>query len=124
MNPTLDPKTTALLVMDLQNGAVQMLDMGKDAVLARTATLIESARKAGVRVVYVVVGFRAGYPEVSPRNSLFASIRETGRFVEGSADVQVHATVAPKPGEAIVTKHRESAFAGTDLDMVLRAGGT
>jgi nicotinamidase-related amidase len=123
MNPTLDPKTTALLVMDLQNGAVQMLDMGKDAVLARTATLIESARKAGVRIVYVVVGFRAGYPEVGTRNPLFASVRESGRLVEGSADVQVHATVAPKPGEVIVTKRRVSAFAGTDLDMVLRAGG-
>ena len=122
MNPTFDPKTAALLVMDLQNGAVQMLDMGKDAVLARTATLIESARKAGVRVVYVVVGFRGGYPELGPHTP-FASTRESGRFVEGSADVQVHATVAPKPGEVIVTKHRVSAFAGTDLDMVLRAGG-
>jgi nicotinamidase-related amidase len=123
MNPTLDPKTAVLLVMDFQNGAVQMLDTGKDALLARSATLIEGARKTGVRIVYVVVGFRAGYPEVSPRNPLFASIRESGRLAEGSADVQVHATVAPKPGDVIVTKHRVSAFAGTDLDMVLRAGG-
>ena len=123
MTPTFDPKTAALLVMDFQNSTVQMLDTGKDALLARTATLIESARKAGVRIVYVVVGFRAGHPEVGPRNRLFASIRESGRLGEGSAEVQVHATVAPKPGDIVVTKHRVSAFAGTDLDMILRASG-
>jgi len=31
--------------------------------------------------------------------------------------------VEPKPGDVVVTKHRVSAFAGTDLDMILRAGG-
>ncbi|MCX6021811.1 MAG: cysteine hydrolase, partial [Chloroflexi bacterium] len=29
--------------------------------------------------------------------------------------------VGPLPGEAIVTKHRYSAFIGTDLDLILRA---
>ena len=29
----------------------------------------------------------------------------------------------PRPGELIVTKHRSSAFVGTDLDMILRASG-
>jgi nicotinamidase-related amidase len=31
--------------------------------------------------------------------------------------------VAPRPGDVVVTKHRVSAFAGTDLDMILRANG-
>ncbi len=35
----------------------------------------------------------------------------------------MHPTVAPKAGEVVVTKHRVSAFAGTDLDMILRANG-
>jgi hypothetical protein len=30
---------------------------------------------------------------------------------------------APKQGDAIITKHRVSAFAGTDLDVVFRANG-
>jgi nicotinamidase-related amidase len=49
--------------------------------------------------------------------------RGSGRFVEGSAGSEVHPAVAPKPGDVVVTKHRVSAFAGTDLDMVLRANG-
>lgn len=124
MSPwTVDPKSAALLVMDFQSAVVEMVPTDGEALLARTARLLEAARKAGVRVVYVVVGFRAGYPEVSPRNQSFAPIRESGRFTEGSSGTEVHAAVAPKPGDVVVTKHRVSAFAGTDLDMILRAGG-
>lgn len=118
---SLDPKTSALLVMDFQTAVVEMIATGNEALLARTSKVIESARKAGLRVIYVVVGFRAGYPEVSLRNQSFAPIRESGRFAEGSAGTEVHPAVAPKSGEVVVTKHRVSAFAGTDLDMILRA---
>ena len=31
--------------------------------------------------------------------------------------------MAPEPADILVTKRRVSAFAGSDLDMVLRAGG-
>jgi nicotinamidase-related amidase len=124
MSPsTLDPKTSALLVMDFQTAVVDMVPTEKEGLLTRTATLVESARKAGMRVIYVVVGFRAGYPEVSPGNQIYAPIRESGRFAEGSAGMEVHAAVAPKPGEVVVTKRRVSAFFGTDLDVILRANG-
>ena len=109
--------------MDFQTTAVEMVPVEKEGLLARTAMLIENARKVGMRVIYVVVGFRAGHPELSPRNQVFAPIRASGRFVEGSAGTEVHAAVAPKPGEIVITKHRASAFFGTDLDMILRADG-
>src|SRR5689334_22451823 len=116
MSPsTIDPRTSALLVMDFQTAVVEMVPTEKEGLLARTAKLVEGARKAGMRVIYVVVSFRAGYPEVSPRNHIFAPIRESGRFAEGSAGMEVHASVAPKPGEVVITKRRVSAFFGTDL---------
>jgi nicotinamidase-related amidase len=124
----LDPKTSALLVMDFQTAivegpAVHGDPAEKKALLARTASLIDAARKGAMKIIYVVVGFRAAYPEVSPRNKSFGAIRETGRFLEGSAGTEVHPAVAPQPGDVVVTKHRVSAFFGTDLDMVLRANG-
>src|SRR5580704_15493593 len=73
----LHPKTSALLVMDFQTAIVENLLPCKDE-LARAGRVLESARKAGMRVVYVVVAFRAGYPEVSPRNLSLSSIRESG----------------------------------------------
>jgi nicotinamidase-related amidase len=120
---SLDPNTSALLVMDFQTAIVDGYATDKEALLARTVGLIDACRKAGMKVIYVVVGFRPGYPEASPRNKSFSAIRDTGRFIEGSAGTEVHPAVAPKPGDVIVTKHRVSAFFGTDLDMVLRANG-
>ena len=124
----LDPKTSALLVMDFQTAivdgpAVPGDTADKAALLARTAALLDTARKASVRIVYVVVGFRPGYPEVSHRNKSFSAIRGTGRFIERSAGSEIHPDVAPRPEDVVVTKHRVSAFAGTDLEMVLRANG-
>jgi nicotinamidase-related amidase len=34
---------------------------------------------------------------------------------------QVHASVAPMPGDVIITKKRVSAFTGSDLEVVLRS---
>jgi nicotinamidase-related amidase len=124
MSPSaVDPRTSALLVMDFQTAVVEMVPAEKEGLLARTARLVERAREAGMRVIYVVVSFRAGYPEVSPGNQIYAPIRETGRFAEGSAGMEVHAAVAPQAGDVVVTKRRVSAFFGTDLDLILRANG-
>ena len=72
-------------------------------------------------VIYVVVGFRPGFPEVSARNMSFNAIKGTGRFAADDPNAEIHRAVAPNVGETIVTKHRVGAFAGTDLDMILRA---
>jgi nicotinamidase-related amidase len=120
---SLDPRTTALLVMDYQTLIVENFADGKNALLERTARLIAAARKSRAMVAYVVVGFRPGYPEVSSRNASFGPIKESGRFAAGSAGSEIHANVAPVANEAVVTKHRVGAFFGTDLDMILRANG-
>jgi nicotinamidase-related amidase len=114
---------TALLVMDFQTTIVEGFAADKDALLARTAGLLAAARAAGAMVVYVVVGFRAGYPEVSAANASFNAIRGTGRFAAGDPGAAIHPAVAPQDGDVVVTKHRVGAFAGTDLDMILRANG-
>jgi nicotinamidase-related amidase len=123
MGPLAEPTTSALIVMDFQTAVVEMVPTDREGLLARTARLVEGARAVGMRVIYVVVGFRAGYPEVGPRNQIFAPVRESGRYAEGSAGMEVHAAVAPKAGEVVVTKRRVSAFFGTDLDVILRANG-
>jgi len=82
---------------------------------------IDAARRSAIRVIYVTVSFRQGFPEVSARNKSFSAIRQAGGFVAGDATA-IPATIAPAPGEVVVTKRRVSAFAGSDLDVVLRAG--
>jgi nicotinamidase-related amidase len=113
--------STALLVMDVQQSIVDRF-AEDEGYLARLATAVEAARGAGIRVIYVTVAFRAGYPEVSERNKSFAAISGTGRFTEGDPGSAIHPAVAPESGDVIVTKRRVSAFAGSDLEHVLRAG--
>jgi nicotinamidase-related amidase len=120
---SLDPHTSALLLMDFQTSIVEMVPTDKDSLLTRTAALLDGARAAGMRIIHVVVAFRPGYPEVSPRNQSFAPIRESGRMIEGSPGTEVHPALSPRPGEVVVTKHRVGAFWGTDLEVVLKAGG-
>jgi nicotinamidase-related amidase len=120
---SIDRRTSAMLVMDFQTLIVDNYAAGTEALLDRTAKLIAVARTAGMRVIYVVVGFRPGYPEVSDRNATFYRIKASGAFAVGAENTKIHPAVAPVAEEIVVTKHRVSAFAGTDLDLMLRANG-
>jgi nicotinamidase-related amidase len=113
---------TVLLVMDVQRGIVERLadDTG---YLPRLAGAIAAARAASIPVIYVVVGFRPGYPEVSARNKSFSAVASSGRFAPGDPATEIHPAVAPGDGDLIVTKRRVSAFAGSDLDVLLRGLG-
>jgi nicotinamidase-related amidase len=114
--------STALLVMDVQESIVERFG-DDEGYLSRLVAAVTAARGAGIRVIYVTIGFRAGHPEVSARNKSFAAVAGSGRFIDGGPGARVHPAVAPAPGEVIVTKRRVSAFAGSDLEVVLRAGG-
>jgi nicotinamidase-related amidase len=72
-------------------------------------------------VIYVGIGFRRGYPEVSARNLSFAAISGSGRFADGDPSGEIHPALAPQADDVVVTKRRVSAFAGSDLEVVLRA---
>jgi nicotinamidase-related amidase len=114
----------ALLVMDVQNGVVERVAAEAQATLL--ATLAEAgaaAREAGVPVIFVRVAFRDGTPEVSPNNQTFANLARALAMGEADASTQIHPAVAPEPGDIIVTKRRVSAFAGSDLSVVLRSLG-
>ena len=123
MNFTFEKEKTALLVMEYQTVVVGMVSPGNEAGLENMVRALDAARYAGVKVIYVVIGFRPDYPEVSPRNRSFVALRESKLFAPGNPGTEVHPAVAPRPGDLSVTKHRFSAFSGSDLDMLLRAGG-
>ena len=106
--------------MDVQPEIVERFGSGT-ALLERICRAADAARASGIRVIFVKVGFRAGYPEISPRSQTFSRIAELGGFVEGSSS-ELHPALAPRADDVIVTKRRVSAFAGSDLDVVLRAG--
>jgi nicotinamidase-related amidase len=119
---SLDPARTALLSMDMQVSIVSRYI--KDSELITRAQLVmQHARELGMRVIHVQVGFRRGLPEISSRNPLFNSIRtnEDHRKMFEGPQGAIHSAVSPEGSEVVITKHRISAFSGTDLEMILRA---
>jgi nicotinamidase-related amidase len=119
----IEPERTAVLAMDLQPSILLNLPDPPGALLGRAAHVLDAARAAGIPVVYVMVGFRPGHPEVSPRNPLFSAAKQAGRLVLGDPATAIHPAVAPREGEVVVVKKRVGAFSGSDLDAVLRARG-
>jgi len=106
---------SALLVMDVQPGILDRLPTPGD-YLAKVTAAVDAAHARHVPVIYVVVGFRAGLPEVSARNKSFSGLR--GASMPGLIDPAP--TIAPTADDVVVTKRRVSAFTGSDLEVVLR----
>jgi nicotinamidase-related amidase len=121
---TIDRSHTALLVMDYQNDIVAMVpEAARTSLLDKASAIIKAARQAHLPVIYVVVRFRDGYPEMSRQNKHFALLKETGWLPEETPGAEIHARVAPEFGDIIITKRRAGAFSTTDLEPLLRANG-
>ena len=115
-------QNTALLVMDVQMGITGRIP-NVEILLGNTAKAIASARTQNIPVIYVVVGFRPGAPEVSLNNKSFGEGKERFAGADMNAFMKVHPDVAPEDGEVTVVKRRISAFTGSDLEVILRAHG-
>ncbi|MEH3153894.1 MAG: cysteine hydrolase [Gordonia paraffinivorans] len=115
--------TTALLVMDFQNGIVDRLD-GSSA-LDNAVTAADAARAAGIPVVFVRVAFRPGHPEIASANLGFGRLADAAgdTMTESAHGTQIHPALGPRADEPIVTKRRVSAFSGSDLEVLLRGLG-
>src|SRR6201997_3978561 len=74
-------------------------------------------------IIHIQVGFRPGLPEISSRNALLGAIKSSEQHQQLFREPlgAIPDTIAPQDDEIVITKHRISAFAGTDLAMILRA---
>jgi len=118
-----DLKRTAVLAMDYQELLVNNYTPDAKRAVEKVSEVLEKARSAKLPVIYVTVGFSAGYPEVSENNMIFKAVRDGQRFLTDSDDAQIPLEIAPRDGDLRVAKHRVSAFEGTSLEMLLRARG-
>src|SRR5258707_11107579 len=91
--------------------------------IACVPRLIATARDAGMMVIHVVVAFRPGHPEVSPRNPLFSALKAIGMAVGGGEGAAIHPAAAGRKGGTIVVKHPITPVVGTHLEALLPANG-
>jgi nicotinamidase-related amidase len=123
MTPTIDPATTALLVMDYQQGIVAMID-DPDALLDRAADAIARVRAHGGHIGYVRVAFTdddlGAFP---PTSGMGARVAGSRALHADAPTTAIHERVAPQDGDIIVRKTRVGAFSTTDLEKQLRERG-
>ena len=101
--------TIALLVMDVQRGIVDR-DSQDAGYLARLRRAVDAARAVGIRLIYVTVRFRQGYPEISARNKGFRAVTETGRLDRKETAGEVATDVATGISKSLPRKVGASGF--------------
>jgi len=109
----------ALLVMDMQSSILGLLSDTKK-LISDTAQVIKIARDKKIPVIYVVVGFRQGMPEISKNNKSFSVIKQNMAHVDMKEWMAIHPDLSPQEQDIIVVKKRFSAFTGSDLEVLLR----
>ena len=112
----------ALLVMDVQQGIINNLGDRATEYLQHVSKAVDTARQSGIPVIFIVVRFRKGYPELSPNNKMFGALRERSWDMDETSDL-TKPMITPQEDELVIAKKRVSAFAGSDLEMILNARG-
>jgi nicotinamidase-related amidase len=116
-------QTTAVVLMDIQQGIVEGYVPPDSTILERARTARQVARDLGHLNVLVRVGFRDNYPDVSSGNKIFSGAAQHGLMRDDSESTRLHASLDISADDVIVTKRRVGAFHGTDLDLILRSQG-
>jgi nicotinamidase-related amidase len=119
---SLDAKTTALVLIDLQKGIVATPAAPRSGaeIVAGAQKLAQTFRDAGATVILVRVAFAPDFSD-APKQPVDSPIqRPPGGF---PADWTELAEGLQVPGDLVVTKRQWGAFYGTDLELQLRRRG-
>jgi len=134
----LDPRSAAVLVIDMQNdfgasggmfGRAGIPLAAIEAAVAPIARLLPAARRAGVAIVYLTMQFSpdlsdAGAPDAPNYvKHVPLGVGDGQTLIAGSWGAQILPALRPVPGDVVVPKHRYSGFFETRLDDELRARG-
>jgi ureidoacrylate peracid hydrolase len=140
----LSPASTAVIVVDMQNAYASKggyvdeagFDVGPAAaVIGQIGKVVETARAAGMPVVFLQNGWDERYVEagtpLSPnwhKSNALKTMRArpelAGQFLaRGGWDYELVDALQPQEGDIRVHKPRYSAFFNSQLDAVLRARG-
>ena len=131
---TLDSKTTAMIIQDLQNdviseGGAFAGDGGYDHALSQNvvenvARLAAAARSVGVPVIHVHYVVDPGAPGTKLNADLYRAVKESNALVRGTWGAAAAPGVEPQEGDLVVEKMRTSAFYNTRLMTLLQGFGT
>ncbi|MEM2025766.1 MAG: isochorismatase family cysteine hydrolase [Desulfurococcaceae archaeon] len=116
---SLPAKKSAVVVVDMQNDFAhpngKLYGPAAREIIPRIASLLEKARRAGVRVVYTQ---DTHYPDDPVEFPIWGP-----HVVKGTWGWQIVDELKPREGDIVIEKMRYDAFFGTPMDHVLRMYG-
>ncbi len=115
----LDPRSTAVVVIDIQKGIVGMpgAPHSTASVVANCARLVEAARRVGAQPVLVHVG---GSRDGADRLKLTVDQTWSGPRSLPADWSDLAPELGSHPRDIVILKRQWGAFYGTDLDLQLR----
>lgn len=115
----LDPKTSALVLIDLQKGVLSrsVAPHPAAAVYDRSMRLAQRFRSAGAPVVWVRVSFSRDWAD-----ALRSTVDQPTNYTSLPPGWDEFPE-SPQPSDLIITKRQWGAFYGTELDLQLRRRG-
>ncbi|SRR5712692_959950 len=143
----IDTARTAVIVVDMQNdfGAKGgMFDRagidisGIQKVIAPTSKVLASARQAGIKIIYLKMGYRPDLSDLGAPDSpnrvrhLRFGVGQTMRAPDGREsrilirdtwNTDIVSELKPQADDVVIYKHRFSGFYQTDLDATLKKLG-
>jgi ureidoacrylate peracid hydrolase len=131
---SIDPKTTAIVLIEYQNdftteggvlhGAVAGV-MDKTSMLENTKRVVDKAREAGATVMHAPITFAEGYNELSSHPyGILKGVVDGNAFVKDSWGAAIVDDLSPQAGDIVVEGKRGlDTFASTNLDFILRSKG-
>jgi ureidoacrylate peracid hydrolase len=138
---------TAVMVVDMQNdfcskgGLFDRAGINISAVqraVGPTRKVLSAAREAGIKIVYLKMGFRADLSDLGDADSAnrvrhlrfgvgqpcVAFHGRQGQFlIRDTWNTDVIEELRPQPADIVLYKHRFSGFFQTELDVILRGLG-
>lgn len=118
-----DPKTTALISIDLQGLVVgrAVAPYSAQQVIENTAAIASKLKSEGGTTIFVTVGFSPDYAD-----AVNQPVDEATTFPEGglpAAALAAPPEIAALTPDVHIVKHHWSAFYGTELDLQLGRRG-
>jgi ureidoacrylate peracid hydrolase len=135
---------TAVIVVDMQNAFAAkggMFDLAgfdisaADEVIQVNRRLLETARKKGVKVIYLQMTYQPDLSDAGDKSSPnhhkelgLILMRDRPELdgtllIENTWDWQIVDELTPEAGDYVITKSRYSGFVGTNLNSYLRGLG-
>jgi nicotinamidase-related amidase len=144
---SIDPARSAVIVVDMENDFAAkggMFDRagvdisGAQKAIAPTAKVLAAARQAGLKIIYLKMGYRPDLSDLGTSDSVnrirhlrfgvgqkiqAPDGRESRVLIRDTWDTDIVPELKPQPNDIVIYKTRFSGFYQTDLDAKLKKLG-